>query len=237
MLRRYLPHTDTSHTLIRNPYGQGVYLDRAFTQHIHNDSIETILEIGSRDAIDALELSDYYRTHVYAFECNPEALKTCYHNIGNNPNVTLVPLACWDTSDKIPFYPVTASVDTQLPINIGASSCLKINPDGIDHDSIQAQTMVTAVRLEHWMEQEKLDRIDLLCLDVQGATLQVLSGLGEHIKRTKYIITEGYHQPGYLGEALAAEIAAYLRANGFQYLCAVGDSQISNALFTRSDFF
>jgi len=218
----------------KSDWGQGEYLNPVFTRHIDQKRVEIILEVGSRDAVDALELSRYYGTHVYAFECNPEAISICHGNIKDDPNVSLVQLACWNTTGKIPFYPVVVSVDRQQSVNIGASSCLKINPEGIDRNSLQTELVVPATRLDDWLEAQELDHIELLCLDVQGATLQVLSGLGKYIQRTGYIITEGYHQPGYLGEALAPEIYAYLSDQGFKLMAGVGDEFISNALFARA---
>src|SRR5690349_4844090 len=64
---------DKSFNLIKDHlYGQGDYLHPNFLKFIDKNQVHFILEIGSRDAIDALDLSQFYQSHVCAFECNPQ---------------------------------------------------------------------------------------------------------------------------------------------------------------------
>src|SRR5690606_23441638 len=105
-----------------------------------------IFEIGSRDAKDALELSQFYKCHVFAFECNPDAIERCKTNIGLNPNVTLVPMGVWDTSGEIAFYRV-------IDGNIGASSFFPFSPkaknyaDILKEGLVQEKIVVPTIRL------------------------------------------------------------------------------------------
>jgi hypothetical protein len=75
--------------------------------------------------------------------------------------------------------------------------------------------IVQGIRLDDWIKKEQIKRIDLLCVDVQGAALKVLQGLGENLADIKYIITEADYDDQYVGQAFYAEINDFLIANGF----------------------
>jgi hypothetical protein len=101
---QYLKPDAAEESRIENMDSGGGYLDEFYTSIIRrNSDVKSVLEIGSRDAKDALRLSEYYKCHVYAFECNPHTLELCQNNIDKNPNVTLVPYAVWDKTGSIDF--------------------------------------------------------------------------------------------------------------------------------------
>lgn len=189
------------------------YLNDNFAFFLPHDQIFLILEIGSRDAIDGLCLSERFKAHVYSFECSPEALDICKYNIGDNPNITLVPLAVWNETKILSFFPIIAAGEDPL---IGLSSVLPLNPDGpVSNTQKQRQIHVQSVRLDEWLEKEKIDHVDLMCIDVQGGSLQVLQGLGERLSDVDYIIAEVEYQPYYVGQVLYPEVEAHLRKFGF----------------------
>ena len=196
----------------QNLKGDGTYL--SFAHKIDKRDIKTIFEIGSRDAKDAIELSKFYRCHVFAFECNPVALEICKSTIGPNPNITLVPLGVWDSEGEMSFFRV-------IDGNIGASSFFEFNPnarnypDIVEEGLIQEEIKVHSIRLDQFLQTNEIENIDLLCMDVQGAAFQVLRGLGEQLAKVKYIIVELETHPIYSGEVLYADVDNYLISSGF----------------------
>lgn len=203
----------------------GVY--RYFFNKIDANKVNSVFEIGSRDALDALMLSDYFQCHVFAFECNPVGINRCVHSIGDNPNVTLVPLAVWNKSGPLSFYAISTG-------NVGASSCFEFSPAAPNYQAIleegliQTEIEVNGTRLDQFLEREEIEGIDLICMDAQGAAYEVLEGLGEYIHQVKYIITEIEAQAIYSGEKLFEEVDAYLLNKGFER----GSSPLSpNCLF------
>ena len=76
--------------------------------------------------------------------------------------------------------------------------------------------MVKAIRIDTYCAQHGIKSIDLLCMDVQGAELRVLKGLGSVLERVRYIITEIEIKPLYYGQALYPEVHGYLKASGFR---------------------
>ena len=174
-------------TLHKDPWGKGDYLNPLFLNHIDKNEIHFVIEIGSRDVIDALELSEYYNAHVCAFECNPQALEICSYNQNKNPNVSIIPYAAWNETKPMTFYPVIEGGKTVF--NLGASSLFKFDFQWDDYFK-QGEITVNAIRLDEWLTRQQYETPDLICIDAQGATLQVLQGLGKKLSQVKYIIAE-----------------------------------------------
>lgn|GEM_PF-3837307 len=214
--------------------GSGGYLDEFYTSVIRrNSDVRSILEIGSRDAKDALKLSEFYRCHVFAFECNPATLRNCLINISRNPNVTLIPYAAWDKTGTIDFFPIIETPDVDY--NPGASSCFPVSQSGHHKKYVQGKIEIGAVRLDEWLDYNEISQVDLLCIDAQGATLNILKGLGKNLAGVKYIITELGHKTIYEGEALKDAVDQFLEANGFRMYIGKMNRFFGDYLYVRKD--
>ena len=201
------------------PLPPSTYINPAFARHMDKARIKVAFEIGSRDARDAMAIRDFYGpTQVYCMECNPEAVALCKKTLVGEDNISLVEKAAWRESGPLTFYPVVKSYrDGHEERNIGASSCFPESGDYVHREKfIQEESTVDAVRLDELCCELAVPAIDLICMDVQGAALQVLQGLGEKLKDTSYIITELEVSPVYEGQSLFPEVAEYLRGHGFQ---------------------
>ena len=98
LIREWVNHSDCL-----NARFESDYLNQVFTPLIERSEVSIIFEIGSRDAIDAIGLSQYYKAPVYAFECYPEAIDVCKLNIGKNPNIHLIEMAVWNKNTNLVF--------------------------------------------------------------------------------------------------------------------------------------
>lgn len=200
------------------------YLKYRFLRHIDKDSVSTIFELGSRDGQDAILLRNYFNAQVTTFECNPNAIQTCRKNLNGQKHITLVETAAWDRNTEISFYPVfdstwydgTPILDASgnNHVNVGASSCFRARPDYVQR-YIQSETTVPAIRLDHYCQDNGIDTVDLLCIDVQGAALQALVGLGNYIDRVRYIIVELENREIYFDQSLYEKTNDYLASQGF----------------------
>jgi len=211
------------------------YLRERFLRHIDKDSIDTIFEIGSRDAVDAILLRDAFDARVYAFECNPEALAVCRENLKDEHDIRLVENAAWCENGPIRFYPVIETLveGQRIPTNIGASSCFRARSD-YHQRNIQTEIVVEAIRLDDFCRAEQLTRVDLVCMDVQGAALQVLQGMSETIEKTRYLISELEQKEIYHHQSLFPEVCQFLTAKGFRLTEeAARDGWFSDYMFIR----
>jgi FkbM family methyltransferase len=168
------------------------YLDKKCKKFIDKNEVDVLFEIGSRDCLDAIALNEFYNKKVYSFECNPASIELCKQNLIEqritNDRVELFEIAVFNENKNIDFHPVVSS-------KIGVSSVFKISKDfqlkkfKRERHAQGEKITVPAVRLDTFMLANNLDRIDLLCMDLQGAELMALEGLGEKLKKVKYIMT------------------------------------------------
>jgi len=208
---------------------QGTY--SRFLQHINVDQIRTVCELGSRDGLDAIHLSNHFDAEVVAWECNPPAIELCRENIGDNDRVTLVDKACWSHAKTLIFYPVTNG-------NIGASSAFQFNNEYPHEELEQSQIEVEAVRVDDWWEANRSDSIDLLAMDLQGAELEALKGMGNLLNDVKYIITEGQHNLVYHDTPLITEIESYLAQFGFVKMYQVNHNEwFGDFVYGKAGFY
>lgn len=202
----------------------GSYLQ--FVDKIDKSKITNIFELGSRDLEDAIKLSQYYNSKVYAFECNPDCLIYCCENISKldsatKEKITLVDNAVSLTDGEVIFFPF----DSNKYDNMGASSMLQIdfsmrNKDDPDYnkENPQKQIKVNGVRLDTFINKNNIEKVDLICIDLQGYELNALKSLGDYLHNVKYIITECSIQNTYTNGATFKELNEYLNRFNFTYV-------------------
>jgi FkbM family methyltransferase len=165
---------------------KSTYLEARFTKKIKKSEVNTIVELGCFSGLDAVVLNRYYGKPVFTFECDDCRFEQILENIAPYPEVTLVPYGAWDETKQMTFYHSDFT---------GASSFYEFDEESlakwnkltveelIEQQGIRMHPLeVNAVRLDEWMQQEGIEQIDLLCIDIQGAALNALKGLGDHIE-------------------------------------------------------
>lgn len=213
------------------------YLHPEFLKHIDTDVIKTIFELGSRDALDAIQLQKNFKATVYAFECNPDSIKLCEKNLTGQNNIKLIKKAVWNKNEKIKFFPVvSAEVDGKKINNIGASSCFKSRDDYLQKLT-QKEITVDAIRIDDFCRKVNIKSVDLFCIDLQGAAMQALQGVGDKLlSTTKYIIAELENKPIYHDQTLAQEVENYLKKKNFELVEKVyRDDWFGDFLFKKKN--
>jgi len=202
------------------------YLSPIFVNHIDKNKVKTICELGSRDLLDAVELHKFYNSDIYAFECNPDSLQTCYSTLSSlseqtKTRVHLVEKAVSLEDGKQTFF----SFDLSKYDNMGASSLLKIDfskRDRRDPDynipNPQKAVEIEGIRLDTFCKNNLISSIDMLCIDLQGYELNALKSMGSDILKVKYIITEASVNSSYIGGTEFAQLDSFLTENGFTYV-------------------
>ena len=183
------------------------------------DSIETVVEIGARDCSETAAFSRLLpNASIYAFECNPSTLPVCRRVVENLPNATLIEKAAADQDGAMTFYPIDQELtDTDWEDgNPGASSLFKASGEYPLERYVQKEITVSATRLGTFLEEKHIPRIDLLWMDIQGAELMALTGLGDQICNVKVIHTELEFFEIYAGQPLFGEIKQFLNRHGFR---------------------
>ena len=218
------------------------YTNLYFNSIINCDDIKTIFEVGSRDALDAISLSNQYPTAIiYSFECNPLTVETCRNNIylAQKTNIVFHDCALGNINTVLPFYSYIKDIyTTYAMVSSGSSSLLK----RYDFNETQKYIKdVTVKTIESFCQEKNIKTIDLLCMDVQGFELNVLQGIGPDImQHIKYVILETT-KPGmtssYENCPSYSDIDNFMMTNGFrQNILLEENSTEMNILYSRTAF-
>ena len=194
----------------------GAYLNPEFTNLIDKDRIKTIVEVGSRDCLDAIDLAEYYENStVLCFECNPETINQCFVNLQMAP---------FQIRSRIHFFPfgVGSKEETRFfykwkdKRNPGASSFLSRKKDAYNQEQTAEEIQIK--RLDDILVQRGVTKIDLLCLDIQGFELEALRGLGDLLQQVTYIITETPKGESLYEAPNEEEVMNFFHQHGFKVL-------------------
>jgi FkbM family methyltransferase len=146
-----------------------------FTKHINLTDIDVILELGCRDGLYTKELLNFYNPKmIYSIDCNPFVQEEIINNIKNLKNVKFYPIALSDSEGFLDFF---------VHPDPGSSSLYKhpINPT--------VKISVKSTTLDNFCEEQKIDKIDLIMADVEGAEARIFKNQ-KILNTVKYIISE-----------------------------------------------
>lgn len=193
----------------------------SFVSHIPNKSEPVVIfDIGSRDCMQAIEFYHYFpNATIYAFECNPNTLPICRENIKNyTDRIHLIEGAVCDYDGTIRFYPIDQknTITTWKDGNPGASSIFRSNGTYRAEHYVQYEIETTCHRLDTVMQQYRIPKVDILWMDLQGAELLALKGLGKYINTVQYIHTEISYQEIYTGQVMFEELNQFILSQGFR---------------------
>jgi len=203
-----------------------------FNRYISH-KLRIIIECGSRDGLDAIALYEKYTPQqLFSFECNPESIPVCKNNLREYANIHLIEKATFDLDGEIDFY--ATDMDKSIDKNIGASSILQHRDN--KEQFFQRKIRVNAIRLDSFMALHSIEKIDLLCCDLQGTEINTFMGLGSRIKDVHYIITEVSYKSYYHNDVLFQDLVCYLSGKGFTLLKNIDYGGFGDAIFINKDF-
>jgi len=169
-------------------------------------TVKNIFEIGAYFAQDAdflMEVFNLAPKDVFVFEAHPDLYEaiTKIHSFNAYHN------AVFNEEKEITFH--IFPLDYK---NTGWSSVYK-------HKSGDTRPVkVHAIRMDNFMERNKIDSIDFLKIDVEGATYAVLDGFGSRLKDVACIQLEAEHLAAFSLEGqdkLYGDISSLLLQNDF----------------------
>jgi FkbM family methyltransferase len=167
---------------------------------------KNVIEIGSRDGHDTEAMRKMFNVpeeNCYIFEAHPD----CFSYISKTyPKFNVFNCAITNQTRPISFNAGVVGIED----NIGMSSLLerggfhsnKVTVDGWRFDEICTQLSLTS--------------LDLVKIDVEGHTLEVLNGFGNMIQNTKVIQVEAEHIEVWEGQATYDKIKEFLSKKGFE---------------------
>jgi len=188
--------------------------------------VKQVLDIGSWHLMQSIEFSNVFKkARIDAFEPVPESYELCIANHSRiedqkKKRINVHNLALSEKKGNRPFF----AVDTSIPqkIDAGFSSIFKFN-DGLKNSYygeslVQKEIKVKSDTLDNWCAENKVNEVDILWIDVQGAELLVFQGAENTLKNTRIIMSEVGLKPYYEGHTLKPDIDKFLFERGFREL-------------------
>lgn len=181
---------------------------------VDKKDIRVILDLGTRDLIQSIEFSKRYpNAKIYAFDCGLEQIRLCSQKVAGFKNIKFVDKAVHERDGICYFY----CIDTKRHNNCGGSSLFKASGKYNRIECLpQYGIEVFCTRLDTWAKENGIENIDLIWMDLQGAELLGLKGLGDLIFNVKAIYTEVMFQEIYTGQVLFDELEKFLDDKGFK---------------------
>ena len=101
-----------------------------------------------------------------------------------------------------------------------------------------ASVDVEMIRMDNFMQKEKLEAIDFLKLDVEGMNYEVLEGFGEKLAKVKAVQIEGEYKVRWKGQKLYADIEKLLQKKDFKlvYFIISDDGVQSDSLWVQEQY-
>jgi len=179
---------------------------------LNNESVEVIFEVGAADGRDCdVYTALFPNSKVYAFEPLPDSFAKVVKRAEVNKSIIPFNLALSSKSGEATFFKTDLDDASSLLESRITNSTFDIYQKVVG--SIQVQTDT----IDNICAANKVEKIDILKMDAQGAELEILKGAINMIKagKIKMIYTEIQFVQLYKGAPLYHEIAAFLTENNF----------------------
>jgi FkbM family methyltransferase len=196
-----------------------------------------ILQAGAYYGSETLYFAKCWpQSKILAFEPNPHAFQTLLSGTINIKNIHAYNLALNDDSGYFPFFICYGSTGKDVVFE-HASSLLRPSASMAIH--YQGPVIpVSCVILDDWCRENKWDRLDFACLNLQGAELQVLKSSPEVLKTLTCISIHTNFFPFRFGTTQFPELRNFLENAGFQLLAHwYREGLDGDAIFVKNDFF
>lgn len=180
-----------------------------FLNSLPNDIPDSpvILDVGSYTGEQACEFaSQFPRAQIFAFEARPQSAETVRRTVAPFTNITVIEAAVHDFDGLTIFQTVDE-------LNPGASSLFLGSAPEVQPIQ-QTPITVRALRLDTWAKEAGIDRFDLVWMDLQGAELLALRGMGELLRTVRALQLEITYRELYSGQAMWPEVRSFLEEAG-----------------------
>lgn len=184
----------------------------------YHEKIEYVLEAGAYDGSDTeLMLNLFPIKKMYVFEPVENSFKFLQSKFRREKKVNLYRSAL---SDFDGVSGINVSIDINSPFGAGSSSLL--NPTfhrQLFPEIVFSEDLIENVKtstLDKWAKLNKVQRLDLAWLDLQGMELRVILSGKELLSQTKMIYVEVSRKPLYRGACTYNQVHRALLSLGFK---------------------
>lgn len=200
---------------------------------LHNLSPAGVMHVGAHKAE---ELEEYLscgfgsRNPIIWVEAQESLAKELNLKLDSKNNKIYQAVAWHKSGEELSFHLTSKSASSSL-FELGEHS--EMYPD----IKVEMTSSVRTSRLDEVLDPD--DKFDFVVLDIQGAELQALQGLGERINEVKWIFTEISKKELYKGATQFQDLEIFLEGRGFKRVFTAWDRKAGwgDALFVRGEIY
>ncbi|MEL7038529.1 MAG: FkbM family methyltransferase [Cyanobacteria bacterium J06592_8] len=175
----------------------------------HNQEIKTIFDIGANIGQTSLFLNKHFNNaEIFAFEPASQTFKSLCENSQHAERIK-------------PFNLAVGSQEDELLISIRENSELNTLVRESSKNTALEKTVETVkvTTVDTFCQQQKIEKIDLLKMDVQGFELEVLKGAESYLKNNlvSFIYSEVSFEKANKECQEFGELHDFLRKNNFRF--------------------
>ncbi len=207
-----------------------------------------IFDIGACEAEDSIRYSMLFpQSTVFAFEPRPDNLQKGNALIKEygKKNIILESIALSNENGVAEFFlsegePDDLKNDDNWNYGNKSSSLLPPSEEMKKHTewlNFKNKIQVNTLRLDNYVAGKKIEGIDFIHMDVQGAELMVLDGAGVFLNKIKLIWLEVEAVELYKGQPLKSNVEEYMQKNNFVNVLDTVDNISGDQLYLNRSFF
>lgn len=201
---------------------------RMIKRHLPTNPV--MLDCGAHEGKDSFDLLKCFGGSIHSFEPVPELFEKLKKKMQGIKNSYTYPIALSDVNGINEFYVSEGKSD-------GSSSLLAPKDHLISHPDtfFRKKVMVETKTLDSWAATHRIEKIDLLWLDMQGFEMNMLLASKKIFNSVKVIHTEVSTRETYEGVHLYKEYRDFLIENGFDVIIeAIPNGwDMGNVLFVK----
>jgi FkbM family methyltransferase len=202
---------------------------------INNLSLDSIIvEAGAFDGSDTQFFCDRFTNgKVYAFEPVDELFNFCSQKLYQYKNLNLFKKALSSETGQQNIF-----ISDRFGQIFASSSLLKPKDHLQVHPQItfNVERIIESITLDDFCEQEKIEKIDLMWLDMQGAEPSVLKNSITTLSKTRYLYTEVSLIETYENVLLYPQYKEFLEINNFEVVFEdLPHQDMGNVLFRNKN--
>ena len=203
-----------------------------------------IVEIGAHFGEDSMRFCEVFKNAtLHCIEPDPRCAKIFKKHVKNS-NVKFYEIALSSENGRMKFYQshhpdqiktpekydwITDSDYENYRLGNSGSSSLKKGYRHLLSESIE----VEVARFDTWANQNKIDKIDLAWIDVQGAERGVLLGMGQDINKIKHIWIE-YGEKDYEDAMSREQTMSLIKSKGYELIDSISSfSECGDLMFRK----
>ncbi len=146
-----------------------------FSERVRVKPGAIVLDVGANIGLFTKAAVEVGAQRVICMEPSPNTLRALRRNLDNPAcadKVTIIPKGAWHSAETLRF-----TVD---PIRPGRSSCVTVTPEKAAYEiSVDVEPIDDVVR------RLRLDRVDFIKMDIEGAEVNALKGAADVLRRFK----------------------------------------------------